>query len=357
MNFARTLNFTSSNEDGASELAALALTPQDRVLCLTASGGRPLDLLLGDPGAIVAIDVNPAQNALLALKTAAIRTLAPDDLYAYLGINPCDDRLKLHGRVETALDEGGRAFWRDRGSIIRRGVWLSGRWERVLRLGALGNGFARGRAITELFAADTPAAQADIWRLKFDDWLWRGSIRLLSQRWIWTRVVGEPGGAHLPSSEACVQRLGGAFRRAAGSFLFRDSDFAWLIFRGHHKTGGALPLHLQRQNLDIVRERLDRVTIGIADLASLDPATLGQFDAFSLSDFGSYCGQDAYDACWRGVLRVASPGARFCERIFMNPISPSDLIASRLTVDAGLSARLAVADKAIIYEFRCGAIR
>ncbi|MCU0882928.1 MAG: BtaA family protein, partial [Hyphomonadaceae bacterium] len=80
MSFATSLNFTSANEDGATELAALASVAGDRVLCLTASGTRPLDLLLGDASQIVALDMNPAQNRLLALKIAAIRVLEDDDL-------------------------------------------------------------------------------------------------------------------------------------------------------------------------------------------------------------------------------------------------------------------------------------
>ena len=92
MSFATSLNFTSSNEDGRTELAALALSPDDRVLCLTASGTRPLDLLLGDPGDILAIDINPAQNHLLRLKIAAFKTLSDDELYAYLGLEQTADR-------------------------------------------------------------------------------------------------------------------------------------------------------------------------------------------------------------------------------------------------------------------------
>lgn len=354
MTFSRTLNFTSANEDGASELAALSLGAADRVLCLTASGARPLDLLVGDPGSVIAIDVNPAQNALLALKIAAIRALATDDLYAYLGITPCNDRVGLHAEVERGLGEADRRFWRERKSVIRRGVWYAGRWERVLRAGAFGTQLVRRGAIRRLFDAPDTATQREVWRREFDDWIWRGAIRVLSQRWFWTHLVGEPGGAHLPDARTCEARLAGVFNRAAESILLRESDFAWLIMRGRHDAS-ALPLHLRRENLDVVRARLDRIEIREADLAHLDRETLGQFDAFSLSDFGSYCGQTAYDACWSGVLRVANPGARYCERIFMNPLLPT-VGGGRVQPDEALAARLATRDKAIIYDFHCGTI-
>ena len=114
--FGRTLNFTSANEDGATELAALTLRPDDHVLCLTASGARPLDLLLGNPARITAIDINPAQNELTRLKIAALRALSDEGVHAYLGIAPCvvppgdDDAAQIESdeQVERGLRVTGQ---------------------------------------------------------------------------------------------------------------------------------------------------------------------------------------------------------------------------------------------------------
>ncbi len=355
-NFGRTLNFTSANEDGATELAALALGPGDHVLCLTASGARPLDLLLANPARITSIDINPAQNELLRLKMAAYRVLDDDALYAFLGLSPSSHRAALFAEVSRALPPASRAYWGDRMGAIRSGIWHAGRWERVLRLGAIGNRTMRGAAIDALFDAPTLEAQAAIWRGRFDDAVWHGAVRLLSRRWFWTRIVGEPGGAFLPPPAESEARLTDLFRRASASFFFRDSDFATLLFRGRHTATGALPLHLRRPNLDTVRTRLDRIVIADQDLASLRPSGLGPFDAFSLSDFGSYCGQAAYDACWAGVLASAEPGARYCERVFMNPVTPGPSIAAHLAPDHAQSAALTRSDRAIIYDIRCGTL-
>ncbi len=355
-NFARTLNFTSANEDGTTELAALCLQPTDHVLCLTASGARPLDLLLGNPQRITAIDINPAQNELLRLKIAALHALGDAEVHAYLGIAPCPDREALHVRVEAHLTPASRAFWSARLNAILAGIWHSGRWERVLRLGAFGTRLIRWRAIDALFAAPSPEAQAEIWKRAFDDAVWHGAVRLLSQRWFWTRVIGEPGGAFLPEPAESEARLTGLFRRASENILFRDSDFATLLFRGQHTRRGALPLHMRPENFAILRERLDRIVIAEEGLAGLAVSGLGPFEAFSLSDFGSYYGQADYDACWRGILAAAKPGARWCERVFMNPVSPGPEIAPQILTDAALSAALTRTDKAIIYDIRCGTL-
>ncbi|MEQ9505444.1 MAG: DUF3419 family protein [Hyphomonas sp.] len=354
--FARTLNFTSANEDGATELSALMLQPTDHVLCLTASGARPLDLLLGDPARITSIDINPAQNELLRLKIAAFRALDDEALHAYLGIAQCDRRAELHKRVEANLPPASRQFWDARAGAVASGVWHSGRWERVLRLGAPGAGLIRGKAIERIFEAGSLAEQGEIWRTQFDDAIWHGAVRLLSQRWFWTRIIGEPGGAFLPPARESEDRLTGLFRRAAENFFFRDSDFATLLFRGRHMPDTALPLHMRPENLKMIRERLDRIQIAEDGLATLGASGLGPFDAFSLSDFGSYCGPEDYDACWRGVLAVARPGARYCERVFMNPVTPGPDIIDFLRPDTAASDALSLTDKAIIYDIRCGTI-
>jgi S-adenosylmethionine-diacylglycerol 3-amino-3-carboxypropyl transferase len=354
--FARTLNFTSANEDGATELAALAMKPTDHVLCLTASGARPLDLLLGDPAHVTAIDINPAQNELLRLKIAAFRALGDEAVHAYLGIAPTRHRLDMHRQIETFLPPSSRRFWESRRGIIASGVWHSGRWERVLSLGAFGTGFIRGRSIDALFEAPTLAEQAEIWRTRFDDAIWHGAVRLLSQRWFWTRIVGEPGGAFLPPPAESKARLTGLFRRAAENIFFRESDFAVLLLKGRHTPETALPLHMRPENFNLIRQRLDRILIFEEGLATLGASDLGPFDALSLSDFGSYCAQADYDACWRGILAATRPGARFCERVFMNPVTPGPVIAAALQPNEAQSAALTRTDKAIIYDIRAGTI-
>jgi len=355
-NFSRTLNFTSANEDGATELAALALKPADHVLCLTASGARPLDLLLGNPARITSIDINPAQNELARLKVAAFRALGDEAVHAYLGIAPTRHRMDLHRQVNAQLSPASRNFWEVRRGLIAAGVWHAGRWERVLRFGAAGTGLIRGRSIDMLFGAPTLAAQAEIWRTRFDDAIWHATVRLLSQRWFWTRIIGEPGGAFLPPPAESEARLTGLFRRASGNVFFRDSDFAVLLLKGRHTQSRALPLHLQSGNMPIIRERLDRIHFAEEGLATLGMSGLGPFDAFSISDFGSYCGQADYDACWGGILAAARPGARWCERVFMNQVAPGSSLSPQIKMDHVQSSALTRGDSAIIYDIRCGTL-
>lgn len=347
MSFFQNLNFTASNEDGRSELAGLA-GPCERLLCITGSGTRPLDMLLSHAQQVIALDMNPAQTALLRLKIAAMRVLDQPAMLAFLGLVP-GDPLALWPRVRAELSDDEQAYWDARQTLLAQGIWYAGLWERVLRRLAKGLRLLRGRQVDALFEAADVAAQAEIWDRHFDDGLWRILIRLLSQRWLWTRIVGEPGGAFLPAPAVVEARLRASFNRAAATFLFRESDFAALMLRGANALPLAVPLHLQAQHYDQVRERLERLEPRTASLADLDASWA--IDAFSLSDFGSYTGPQAYAKVWAGVVRAARPGARFVERAFMNPMPLPD---ARIWVDQDLSDRLTATDRAIIYNLRAG---
>jgi S-adenosylmethionine-diacylglycerol 3-amino-3-carboxypropyl transferase len=343
------LNFTSTNEDGATELAALAGC--QRILCLTGTGTRVLDLLAGDAAAIIALDANRVQNFLLALKIAAIARLDRDDCLAFLGIAPAATRVAAYAQLRGDLPDDARAYWDGQTRMVAGGIWHAGQWEALLRWNARFLGLRAG-AVRALMAAASPDDQARIWSRHFVSGGLFARVETLGRDLVWRLVMREPAAAFLPDASAVGARIEADFRRAAETFLFQDSDIATLALRGRHTAGGALPLHLQAGTYERVRRNLARLRLHDGTLEGLGGAGLGRFDGFSLSDFGSYCGPDDYARCWAGIIGAAEPGARFCERIFMNPMPPP----GRVLFDEALSQRLSARDRSIIYRVRAGTI-
>ena len=83
---------------------------------------------------MIALDREPAQLAALALRVAAYRTLAHDELLALVGSRAHEDRLALYARCRPALDDDARAYWDGRPDAIRAGIGSAGRFERYLAL-------------------------------------------------------------------------------------------------------------------------------------------------------------------------------------------------------------------------------
>ncbi|QDG93773.1 DUF3419 family protein (plasmid) [Rhizobium sp. NIBRBAC000502774] len=351
MGFFQNLNFSSANEDGETELRALA--GARRIVCLTGSGTRPLDMLLSTAQEVVALDINPVQNALLELKIAAIRSLGYDDLLAFLGIAKSTTRLSAYRQLRPALSSTSREIWDRKRQMIDAGVWHAGKWEKLLLWNSRFLKLLRGRDIKRLLEIMDVETQARLWENEFANSKLQTALEMIGRDWIWRWVMREPAGEFLPPPQEVGKRLNDDFSRAARSFFFRDSDFAMLIFKGRHDPDGALPVHLRRENYDLLKGRLGSLRIVEGGLADLPKLALGQFDGFSLSDFGSYSNRHFYEECWKGILAVAAPAARYCERIFMNDMP---VPFERIGIDTGLSDALTASDKAIIYRIRTGQI-
>lgn len=350
MSFFNNLNFTSSNEDGQSELKALK-NSRRRLVCLTGSGTRPLDMLFTNAEDVIALDINPAQNALLALKIAAISTLDYNDYLKFIGVEPSNDRGRVFEQLRPYLSPDVAVFWDKRKKLINAGLWYNGLWEKVLRASARVLKLARGKQIKSLFAAQTLDEQEEIWQQIFNHIVWRQGLHLLSYRFIWTHIIGEPGGAFLPAPNEIKARLNQSFSSAARTFFFRNSDFASLILRGHHNKAEALPLHMKAENYPHLRKNLGRLRLIHGGIHQLGELGIDNVDGFSLSDFSSYCNNDAYKNCWQSVLNAALPGAEFCERVFMNTL---ELPFPSIHLDKTLSSTLSCEDLAIIYSIRAG---
>lgn len=114
-NFPPTFLYHVSWEDSAVDRELLRPAAGDRVLTLTSGGDNALAFLLHDVAAVVAVDVNPAQSALLELKAAAARALPYEDLWALLGEGKHADAASLFDRhLAPWLSQSATAFWRPR---------------------------------------------------------------------------------------------------------------------------------------------------------------------------------------------------------------------------------------------------
>jgi S-adenosylmethionine-diacylglycerol 3-amino-3-carboxypropyl transferase len=237
--------------------------------------------------------------------------------------------------------------------MIDAGVWHAGKWEKLLLWNSRFLKLLRGRDIKYLLRVGDVETQARLWEDKFANSKLQTALEMIGRDWIWRWVMREPAGEFLPPPREVGKRLNDDFCRASQSFLFRESDFALLIFKGRHDAESALPVHLRRENYDLLKSRLGSLLIVEGGLADLPKLALGQFDGFSLSDFGSYSNPQFYEQCWKGIIAVAAPDARYCERIFMNDMP---VPFERIGIDTGLSDALTASDKAIIYRIRTGEI-
>ncbi|MBK9088797.1 MAG: DUF3419 family protein [Holophagales bacterium] len=348
--------YTSVNEDWRSEAAALSPGPHDDVVCVTGSGARPLDLLALGPRRVVAVDVDPAQSALLELKAAAIRGLDFERYARFLGLHraPARERLAAFESLVPRLSSAATRLLGAHERDVARGLLYSGRWERYFRAAGRVSGLLRPGLVSRLFSFGELAAQrrfaAERWDTPFGRLLTAAALSPSVTRLL-LRDPAFTAGHDVPAGRFVSDRMAAHL----GRVLARESFMASLVLRGVLPEAD-LPPHLTPEGFATIREHLDRLEIVTEDVVELlhGVEKPERFDAFSLSDVPSYLTADSLARLLEGVARRAAPGARFCIRLFLvRPPLPEPLPA-RLVRNADLERRLAEEDHAFAYDFVAG---
>ena len=119
-------------EDSVILNRALDVKESDRVLSISSAGCNVLSLLLRRPESIVAVDLNPVQNGILALKLAAFQELSHQELVELIGLVPSNRRLALLDRLQDERWRAFTAYWPDHRQQIEKGLPTQGRLDQFL---------------------------------------------------------------------------------------------------------------------------------------------------------------------------------------------------------------------------------
>ncbi|HKE81566.1 MAG TPA: DUF3419 family protein [Solirubrobacteraceae bacterium] len=291
----------------------LAVGPGDDVLSIGSAGDNVLALLLTGPRSLVAVDVSPAQTALLELKLAALRRLTHTEFACLLGARESTDRDALYARVRDALDSHARAFWDAHRAELRGGV---------LRAGMLERYFERFRA--RHVARLVPAGQLEQ-LLDLDDREQQAELfdRLLGT----TAFEAAVREAFTPEAMAGRARDATQFRYAEpddapGFFLrrlrhvctvlpTRGNFYLEWFFTGRYGDLATGPPFLRPDNFDRLKELAGRVAVVTEELSDfLASQPSGAFSAANLSDVFEYLPEDAAGELLGLVGSRLRPGAR-----------------------------------------------
>jgi S-adenosylmethionine-diacylglycerol 3-amino-3-carboxypropyl transferase len=355
-----TILFSACNEDSQCEIEAFGSLEGKRLLCITAGGGRVLNLLAQKPKAVWAVDLNPAQNALLELKIAGMRALNHAAYLEFLGVRPSPNRIATYERVRPGLSDGARGFFDANLPLVSEGVLLQGKLERFLRRIARVLRVAHPFGVSELFAFDDIVAQRAFMK-RFDTLLWRKLVPNLARRWVMQVFSGDPGfWRYVPESIPLHQAIFDRVHQYFWNHLARENHLMQLVFFGRYIYEPALPIYLNAATYERTKAALQDVhieTITARVDEALEFGASEAFDAFSLSDISSYLDDEAHAQLFDAVLRCARPGAVLCSRsnIYHRDLLPEQ--AARIERATALERQLAIDDHSCVHEFLVGTIR
>lgn len=351
------LSNSLGNEDWSTEQKALQIQPGDEIVCITASGDRPLHLLMNDCQKIVCVDANPIQNYLLQLKVEAMKMLDPPHYLSFLGIQEGGNRLEILKTLNPNLDEDSREYWRDNSRMIQRGVIYQGDAEKRARLTSFLYRLFRNNELRRLFNCETLEEQRQFLASEWNHTAWRIAFKVgfnpLLAKWI----IKDPGFFSNIDPDHSIanyvyDRMMGSLQRhlAKNNYIL-----AWAL-KGQMDLS-ALPPYLTDAGSQNIRKQLHKIDIQTANVITyLESVPENSFDKFSLSDVASYMDQQSFLRLLKALFRTAKPNARFCMRQFMSRYRIPDGLKPYFQTEPALEKALEDEDKAFVYHFTVGKI-
>ncbi|MEM1268939.1 MAG: DUF3419 family protein [Bacteroidota bacterium] len=342
------LRYAQCWEDADVLLAGLAIQPGARCLSVASAGDNTLALLTADPAEVVAIDMNPAQLAALALRVAAYRTLTHAEVLELIGSNPSARRRALYERCRPLLNEAEQAYWD--AQPIEAGIGTVGRFERYFetfrrRILPLAHG---QDDIEALFEPRDRAGREAFYADRWNTWRWRTLFRLFFSRPVMA-ALGRSRGQFVHVEGGIADRVLVRARHAMTDLAPSENPYLQWIALGRHRT--ALPLALRPEHFDTIRSRLDRLSWQQTDLAGwLCTAEDASIDACNLSDVFEYLTAEQYEDHLRAFIRILRPGGRLAYWNMRVPRRRPEAMAGDLASLHDLACRLHNEDKACFYQ-------
>ncbi|HMP59265.1 MAG TPA: BtaA family protein [Gemmatales bacterium] len=313
-------------EDPRLDRVALALAPADRVVMITSAGCNALDYALDGPARIDCIDVNPRQNALLALKIAGIRALNHAEFFAVFGHGGVRDfRALYQDALRPHLTGGARVFW-DRHqdffaaprSFYFRGA--AGHFARAVNF-YIDRVVQLREPVNAILRAPSLEVQRDIYQRHLRDGFWTRMLRWLINADAPLALLGVPR-AQRQHLERTTQARIASFVEECLHAVFHDLPLADNYFWRVYLTGAydpeCCPEYLRPEPFARLKAGLvDRIHVHTAPLQHfLEQCRPGvtRFVLLDHMDWLSAHRRDWLQAEWQALVAAAAPGARLLWR-------------------------------------------
>lgn len=357
MGFYEKLSYSIGNEDWKTEQQALKITPDCRVVSITASGDRPLNLLSQNFKELITIDANPTQNHLLWLKAAALEKLHYQDYLAFLGIHECSDRLHLYTKIKAALPESSLLFWNNQSKLLEKGVIYQGNVEKLCKVASRFIRLFRGQKVNDLFACSEIAQQQEVLQKNWETFLWKLTFKVGLHPWFTRLFIGDPGlyltvDNHSTPAKYIYKELHSFLERK----LAKESLLLSLLLNGKIEQSLFSP-HLTENGIALILPHLHKMRSQDAPIIDfLEGCEENSIDRFSLSDVASYMRFPDYIRLIKAMHRAAKPGARYCIRQFLSSHEIPESLEAYFRREPDLENQLKKDENCFIYRFNIGTI-
>lgn len=340
------IRYAQSWEDPATVVAGLEADDTTDVLAIASGGDNCFALLLAGARSVMAVDMNPAQIALVELKARAIEQLAYAECMRFVGAQEGDEnageqRARIYAQLRTSLSGFARAYWDRRPADIARGVIHCGKFERYFAL-------FRRRFLPLMQSRETirlllGAADRDEQRRLYDAlWnnrRWRAFFRVFFSKLLLGRLGRERAFFAQVRLEGVAAELLRRTERGLTAVSTANNYFVeYILTGGWCDTARAHPW-MRPEAYALLRERLPRLTCRVGKMEECRPLYSDSFGAFYCSDIFEYMPADAASAAMEALRAIACPAARLLYYTLFVPRAFPGILSEEKTAAEDLFSR------------------
>ncbi len=346
--------YTRVFEDGETDRRGLAIGPGTRLLTICSAGDRALDAVAWGAADVIAVDHDPAQLRLTALRIAASQALESEELLALFstGRRPGVRRLYLD-RLRPDLAPADQVYWDRWIDIFELGLHE----HRPLGIALAGAGvllrLVGGRELRRTIDASPDApAQARRYERHLRHRYWNRATR-----WI----VGSRIAVHLYTANADARRamrgehfedaLERRISRLVAGALIREHPLWMPLLGGRPVPGRFETTSLRPDSTPLMRHAAGRIRLVEGSIEEvLAGLPEGSLDAVGLSNVPDWLSPVALDRLWEALGHALAPGGRALIRSVLRAAPlPHGPIAERLVLDVPASAVLTAGEGSALF--------
>ena len=345
-----TIRYANVWEDGLLLLKAFASLKGKRMVSICSSGDNALALLMLEPSEVLAIDLNPAQIACLALRCAAIKELEREEVLAFFGFNGKPDyREKTYSLLRSQIPQPSREFWDERIQNIKNGIIHAGKFERYFQIFRkwilpLIHGKSKCKTLISFKRAEE---QAQFYDSAWNNWRWRLLFRLFFSRTVMGIMGRDPEFFRFVKgsvAERILKRAEIALRNLPGA------ENPWLQYIVSGNFAYALPPYLEAENFAAVKANLAALHSFLGTVDNVLAGTAATVSGYNLSDIFEYMDESLFRKVCGNLLDSAAPASRFAYWNMLVPRSMAHCVPERIQAQTQLAQSLFCKDRAFFYS-------
>jgi S-adenosylmethionine-diacylglycerol 3-amino-3-carboxypropyl transferase len=283
---------------------------------------------------------------------AAFREFDYEELLEFIGLLSSERRYEMYSRLKKHLRPESIQYWDDQQSKIFTGIIHCGRYEKYMQMLKKWLNLLVGKSLSEeLFSCKTQQDRQLLYDGKWNNLRWRVFTRVFLSRAMMTLLFTGKFFDQLEESFSFGDHFRSNIKRAITTLPLKENYFLAYVLMGKYYNLINLPVYLQKENFEKIKNRIDRIEIvtgSCEDYFRGIPAD--SISKFNYSNIFEWMEPAAFENLLKETIRVGTDGSILTYRNLLVKRSRPESLATWIKPQSELSKELHAADRSFIYR-------